>query len=162
MGDWTPEAQGVRINGWNFYWYHLFQEYFLELLSEVEQLAKQDPDGFHHHYLYKHLDCVSDAIENRIAIDPLHKDFLLGNTLGKQNRHWRRVKRGMPNRYRMFFQCRKVPEANVVIAWINDKNTLRKAGSRTDVYEVFKKMLKNGTIPGSIEELIEATRTASA
>lgn len=162
MGNWTPETQGVCINGWNFYWYHLFRDYYLELVTQVEQIAEKDPENFHHHTLYKLLDCVTKSIEERIATDPQHTDFLLGNTLGKQNRHWRRVKKGMPNRYRMFFQFNKVPEANIVIAWINDRNTLRKAGSQTDVYEVFKKMLNNGTIPGSMEELIKATKTASA
>lgn len=160
MDKWTPKKQGVLIHGCHFYWYHLFQNYFLELLDTVENLAKKDPTAFHHHPLYKLLTSIIDSIEQRIAVDPLQPEFRLGHTLGVQNGHWRRVKNGLPNRYRMFFQFNKIPETNVVIAWINDHNTLRKAGSTSDVYEVFKKMLKRGDVPNTMEELLKATKIA--
>lgn len=98
MEGWSPEEQGARINGWHFYWYHLFQNYYLELLEEGFNLLKKDPENFHHHSLYKLLDCITKSIQDRIATNPQHKDFILGNTLGRHNRHWKRVKQGLPNR----------------------------------------------------------------
>ena len=37
-----------------------------------------------------------------------------------------------------------------------DEGTLRKAGSRTDPYSVFRGMLESGDPPGTIEELLRA------
>ena len=95
-------------------------------------------------------------MENRIFIDPTLPEFVIGNTLGKEHRDWRRAKKGMPNRYRLFFKYATVNE-HIVLAWFNDENTLRKAGSKTDVYEVFKKMLSRGEIPSDMQELITAS-----
>ena len=41
----------------------------------------------------------------------------------------------------------------IIYAWLNDEDTLRKEGSRTDVYEVFKRMLGRGEVPSTIDEL---------
>jgi len=38
--------------------------------------------------------------------------------------------------------------------WLNNDDTLRKEDSRTDVYEVFKRMLELGDVPSTIDELI--------
>ena len=42
----------------------------------------------------------------------------------------------------------------IVYAWFNDEDTLRKAGSKTDVYEAFKRMLARGVVPASIHALL--------
>jgi hypothetical protein len=49
------------------------------------------------------------------------------------------------------------PLAAVIYAWLNDEDTLRKEGSRTDVYDVFKRMLERGDVPSTINELIQAS-----
>jgi toxin YhaV len=41
-----------------------------------------------------------------------------------------------------------------VYVWFNDEDTLRKAGSKTDVYETFGRMLAKGTVPQTIEALL--------
>lgn len=38
--------------------------------------------------------------------------------------------------------------------WFNDEDTLRKAGSKTDMYEVFKRLLSRGQVPSGIKELL--------
>ena len=48
----------------------------------------------------------------------------------------------------------------IIYAWLNDKDTLRKEGSRNDVYEVFKRMLERGEVPSSIDELIQGSTNA--
>jgi toxin YhaV len=49
------------------------------------------------------------------------------------------------------------PLAVVIYAWLNDEDTLRKEGSRTDVYEVFKRMLERGEVPSTVDELIQGS-----
>lgn len=60
----------------------------------------------------------------------------------------------MPDRYRLFFRFASKPVKLIVYVWFNDEDTLRKAGSKTDVYEVFKRMLSRGQVPSGIEELL--------
>jgi toxin YhaV len=54
------------------------------------------------------------------------------------------------------------PLAVVIYAWLNDEDTLRKEGSRTDVYEVFKRMLERGEVPSTVDELIQASAVLAA
>jgi toxin YhaV len=77
--------------------------------------------------------------------------------LHQSHGNWRRVKKGLPQRYRLFFMFASNPLAVLIYTWLNDERTLRKEGSRTDVYEVFKRMLERGKAPSSIEELIQAS-----
>jgi toxin YhaV len=76
----------------------------------------------------------------------------MGKTLGGKYTHWRRAKRLLPNRYRLFFRVHS-PDQVIIIAWLNDGTTLRKKGDKKDVYEVFKHMLKVGDIANDIQEL---------
>jgi toxin YhaV len=45
----------------------------------------------------------------------------------------------------------------IIYTWLNDDDTFRKEGSRTDVYEVFKRMLERGEVPSTIDELIQGS-----
>ena len=60
----------------------------------------------------------------------------------------------MPDRYRLFFRFASSPVKIVVYVWFNDEDTLRKAGSKTDVYEAFKRMLARGVVPSDIGVLL--------
>jgi toxin YhaV len=83
----------------------------------------------------------------------------LGHTLGKTYAHWRRVKKGLPARYRLFFRFGSQPIRIIVYAWLNDEFTLRKTGAKTDVYAAFRRMLSRGEVPTSLEELIRHSGT---
>jgi len=96
---------------------------------------------------------MCSSVRTRVPNNPGHNDFVLGKTLGRENGHWRRVKKGMPQRYRLFFQFQsKVPES-ITYAWFNDETTLRKAGAKTDCYAVFKVKLASGSIPNDYKQL---------
>jgi toxin YhaV len=69
------------------------------------------------------------------------------------------VKKGMPDRYRLFFRFASSPVQLIVYVWFNDEYTLRKAGSKTDVYETFKRMLMRGEVPSSINVLLTESQT---
>lgn len=143
---------------WKKYWHKVFQLRYEEILLLVEKSITEDPDNFYKKSIYKLFEDVTDCMENRIFQDPTHSDFKLGNTLGKSNRDWRRAKKGLPNRYRLFFKF-STNKSSIILAWLNDDKTLRKEGSKTDVYAVFKKKLDSSKIPSSTDELISGSTT---
>jgi len=96
---------------------------------------------------------VYKAITQVVPADPDHPDFRLGKTLGAEHANWHRVKKGMPDRCRLFFRFASKPVKLIVYVWFNDEDTLRKAGAKTDVYEVFRHMLSRGQVPSGITEL---------
>jgi toxin YhaV len=141
-------------NGWTLYYYRIFQAALDELEALVAKLARDDPTGYKTHPKTKLLASVYRSITELVPADPDAADFRLGKTLGPGNSNWRWVKKGMPDRYRLFFRFASSPMKLIVYVWFNDEDTLRKAGSRTDVYETFKRMLARGEVPHSIAELL--------
>ncbi|MBB4820926.1 type II toxin-antitoxin system YhaV family toxin [Pseudomonas solani] len=150
------EIEARIENGWTLYGHPFFIFRLEELVTEVEELMALDPDGFHHHPIYKLWECVDHQILVGVPRDPGDKLFNQGNTLGLKNRHWRRVKKGLPQRYRLFFQFRSSAPKTIIYAWLNDDRTLRKDGDRSDVYAVFAKMLSSRKMPGSFQELLDS------
>jgi toxin YhaV len=141
-------------NGWRLYYYRSFKAALDELEVVVTRLAADDPAGYKTHPKTKLLASVHRAITQLVPANPDAPDFRLGKTLGADNTNWRRVKKGMPDRYRLFFRFASSPVKVIVYVWFNDEDTLRKAGSKTDVYEAFKRMLARGVVPARIDELL--------
>jgi toxin YhaV len=46
----------------------------------------------------------------------------------------------------------------IVFVWVNDEHTLRSAGSRSDPYAVFQKMLQRGCPPDNWDALLAASK----
>jgi toxin YhaV len=139
---------------WQLYYFKLFKAALDELEETVTKLAQQDPSGYRTHPKTRLLASLFKAITQLVPANPDHPDFRLGKTLSDQYKNWRRVKKGMPERYRLFFRFASSPVKLIVYAWFNDEDILRKAGSKTDVYEVFKRMLARGEVPSSIKDLL--------
>lgn len=151
------------VNGWTLFAHPLFQTRLEELVSEVEQLVREDPDSFQRHPAYKLMHCVERSIRELVPTDPSHKDFRQGRTLGQDLTHWCRVKKTLPSRYRLFFQYRSSAPQAIIYAWLNDDRTLRQDGARTDCYAVFKRLVAGGTIPNGYQDLLkQATALPSA
>jgi toxin YhaV len=149
----------VIANGWSLFYYRTFKAALDELEAAVTKLAAEDPAGYKSHPRTRLLASVYRAINQLVPANPDAPDFRLGKTLGAGNTNWRRVKRGLPDRYRLFFRFASSPVKVIVYVWFNDEGTLRKSGSRTDVYEVFKSMLARGVVPANIAELLpDATK----
>lgn len=144
----------------NGYELHALEIFIIELtrITELaEAIAERDPDDFFQHPVYKLFEAVLDNIHKRVPSDPNHRDYRLGGTLGKNHTSWRRVKKQtLPPRYRLFFQFNSNAPKTIIYAWINGDKTQRKEGSKTDVYHVFEKMLNNGRVPNTWNELIAA------
>lgn len=140
------------VNGWKLYVHPLFHDQLLRLVEQVEALAQKSPATFKEEAATKLLATINRHIREIIPRDPNAPEFRQGNTLGKDNRHWFRAK--FHERYRLFYRF-ATKEKVIVYAWVNDETTLRKAGSKTDPYAIFRGMLEAGDPPSSIEALLK-------
>jgi toxin YhaV len=150
----------VEINGWKIYAHPVFIEQFEALVLEVERLRAADPDRYREKKKTKLLAAIQKMAFEVIPHNPAHQMFLLGNTLGTAYRHWYRGK-FFEGRYRLFFRFNS--EAKVVLlAWVNNQETLRTYGSKTDAYAVFKAMLGKKRPPDDWKALLKEAEQASA
>jgi toxin YhaV len=142
------------VNGWSLYCYRVFKAALDELEADVTKLARDNPEGYRSHPKTRLLASVYRAITQTVPANHDAPEFRLGKTLGPGHANWRREKKGLPDRYRLFFRFASRPVKLIVYVWFNDTDTLRKAGSKTDVDEVFKGMLARGQVPADIDELL--------
>jgi toxin YhaV len=138
-------------NGWKLYSYSLFANQLNILVEKAEKLRVQSPETYHSEPATKLLATIEDLIYKQIPSNPEAPQFRQGNTLGKENKHWFRAK--FHQRYRLFFRYSTKYKV-IVYAWLNDENTLRKAGARTDPYALFSSMLKSGNPLQGLDELL--------
>lgn len=150
----------MTANGWRLYYYRVYKAALDELEAVVGKLAADDPEGYKSHPKTRLLASVYRAVTQLVPANPDAPDFRLGKTLGDAHTNWRRVKKGLPERYRLFFRFASNPVKVVVYVWFNDEDALRKAGARTDVYETFKRMLARGVVPSDISALLRGASEA--
>ncbi|HEX8316946.1 type II toxin-antitoxin system YhaV family toxin [Longimicrobium sp.] len=146
----NPREPPAR-NGWKLYQWRAFGQLFADLIREVEQLEPADPRNFQSHRSTKRLAAIYRLITEIIPANPNSPEFRQGNTLGRENRHW--FSAGFYERYRLFFRFRSDTRV-IVYAWVNDDDTLRARGARSDAYAVFQRMLEAGAPPGDWDELL--------
>jgi len=144
--------------GWKLYRARAVQEAFDALEAEVARIATDKPEALVSHPKAKLLRRITDVILDEIPRDPNALIYGLGNTLGPAHRHWRRAK--FLQRFRLFFRFDSVSRI-IIYAWVNDENTLRKAGARSDPYAVFTRRLDDGNPPDRWEELLKDAKRRS-
>ena len=149
----------MEANGWTLYLHPLFQQQLEKLTAQVEALQAKDPLRYKEQSATKLLATINRHIREIIPCDPSAAEFRQGNTLGADNRQWFRAK--FHERYRLFFRFSS-KEKVIVYAWVNEENTLRKAGSRTDPYVVFRAMLNAGNPPSTMTELLAVSTRLEA
>ena len=141
----------MERHGWRLLFYTEFSRQRGKLNDAAERARRKDPHGFASNANVKLLRAVDRAMSEVIPQDPSRAEYRQGNTLGRGYRHWRRATIG--RRFRVFF--RYDAKAKVIVyAWMNDKRTLRSAGSKTDPYTVFATMLAQGDPPNDWASLI--------
>jgi toxin YhaV len=145
----------VVVNGWRLYVYPLFARQLQRLTEHVENLTARDPVSFQEHPAAKLLTTIDRYIRELVPRNPNAAEFRQGNTLGSDNRHWFRAK--FHERYRLFYRFSSKDKV-IVYAWINDEKTLRKSGSRTDPYRLFRAMLEAGDPPNAMQQLLGRSR----
>ena len=135
----------ITVNGWTLYAHPLFLGQIEKLTTAVERARKKNPGTFASTANAKLLAAMRKLMFEVIPVDPTRPEFRQGGTLGPSRKHWFRAKFG-GGRFRLFF--RYSSSAKIIIyAWVNDANTLRTYGSKSDAYAVFKAMLDNGNPP---------------
>ena len=133
------------VNGWTLYAHPLFLDQLERLTNTVERAAKKNPTGFAASADAKLLAAMRKLMFEVMPIDPTRPEFRQGGTLGSDRKHWFRAKFG-GGRFRLFF--RYSTSAKIIIfAWVNDRDTLRTYGAKSDAYAVFKAMLDKGNPP---------------
>jgi toxin YhaV len=143
------------VNGWRLFAHPLFSQQLERLTSQVEALAEKDPENYSSQPATKLLATIRRYILEIIPKDPNAAEFRQGNTLGPDNRHWFRAK--FHDRYRLFYRFSS-QDRLIIYAWVNDENSLRKAGSRTDPYTIFRNMLVSGNPPSSMDQLLRTSK----
>jgi len=131
----------------------------LEKYREANRKVKQKigADSIHTKQAQR-LKALTLAVWTKIPSNPSNPEFRLGNALGKEHTHWFRDK--FLQQYRVFFRYSTKSEI-IAYGWVNDEESLRAYGSKTDAYLVFKTMLESGRIPNDWDELIAESKRLS-
>lgn len=137
-------------------WKIYFSKFLLAILNnlqlELSDMLQNAPEKLKNNPRAILFTRIMDAIQEAKE-DPTLPKYWLGKSLGKGNGNWRRIKYGLPKRYRLFFKFFS-QFYDIFFVWINDEKTLRKAGAKTDCYAVFERMLKGKKIPADHDGLL--------
>ena len=145
----------MQRHGWTLLFHDGVVGQLSKLRAAAERAERNDQQGFENNANVKLFRALSQLIMEVVPSDPSRDEFRQGNTLGPTYRHWRRAKIG--RRFRLFFRYDSKARA-IVYAWVNDEETLRSAGSKSDPYAVFEKMLSRGNPPDDWAALVAASQ----
>lgn len=146
----------IQRHGWNLLFHDCLIEQLQKLDEAVQRAKAQDPHKFESNANVKLFNALSQLILESVPNDPNREEYRQGNTMGAAFRHWRRAKIG--RRFRLFFRFDSKTRI-IIFAWVNDENTLRSAGSKSDPYALFQKMLQRGHPPDDWSALVKASKT---
>jgi toxin YhaV len=141
----------MQRHGWTLLFHDCLIDHLRKLEAAATRAQQQDPAAADSNANVKLLRALSQLILEVVPNDPNRAEFRQGNTLGGDCRHWRRAKIG--HRFRLFFRFDSKSKV-IVDAWVNDENTLRSAGSSSDHYAVFQRMLGRGRPPDDWATLV--------
>lgn len=154
----APAEAPLVANGWSIYAYPLFLDQLEELIEEVRARKARDRANYAKKNCTKRLAAIVKLVTDDIPSDPGGARFRQGGTLGSGRKHWFRAK--FFQQYRLFFRFDSASRI-IVVAWVNDEDTLRASASRTDAYATFKHMLDGGDPPDDFDALLKAARAAA-
>ncbi len=149
----------MKVGDWQVYAHPLFLDQLEALTTAVDRARRKDPTGYAAGRDAKMLAAVLKLAFEDIPANPAHKRFEQGETLGPTRRYWRRAK--FYQQYRLFFRFSTSAKV-IVLAWVNDEQTKRAYGSRTDAYATFARMLKSGNPPDDWDALLMSATAPSA
>ncbi len=151
-------SQPLVSNGWIIFAHSLFLDQFEELLMQVERLRQKYPNNYQQKNATKRLAAIAKLAFEVIPQDPTRNEYRQGITLGDEYKHWFRAK--FFQQYRLFFRYH-LESRIMVFAWLNDEDSKRAYGTKTDAYLVFKKMLESGHPPNDWDLLLEEAKAES-
>jgi toxin YhaV len=142
------------VNGWTIFAHPLLLDQLERATVAVEAAKAADPAGFQRTAQAKLLAMLARLIFETIPADPTRPEYRQGDTLGAARKHWFRAKFGN-GRFRLFFRFDSRTKI-IIFAWVNDENSLRTYGAKTDAYRVFRGMLEKGNPPDGWKDLLAA------
>lgn len=145
----------IQRHGWNLLFHECLSGQLQRLHAAAERARQQDPQGFASNANVRLFAALSRTMFDAVPSDPNREEYRQGNTLGPAFRHWRRARVGQ--RFRLFFRFDSKTRI-IIFAWVNDENTLRSSGGRSDPYLVFQRMLERGHPPDDWAGLMSASR----
>lgn len=150
----------MQVNGWTLYAHPLFLDQLEKLTAAVEKAREKDPEGYRSTANAKLLAALNKLMFETIPEDPTRPDYRQGGTLGDGRKHWFRAKFA-GQRFQLFFRY-STSAKMIILAWVNDENSLRTYGKKTDAYAVFRGMLDKGDPPEDGDALAAAAMTEAA
>ena len=145
----------MQQHGWTLLFHDSLIDQLMKLRAAVLRAQENDSEGFESNANVKLFRALSQLMMDVVPGDPARDEYRQGNTLGPAHRHWRRAKIG--RRFRLFFRYDSKAKV-IVYAWVNDEQTLRSSGSKSDPYAVFEKMLGRGNPPDDWNALVRASK----
>lgn len=145
----------MQRHGWTLLFHECLLDQLIQLEKAVARAKAQDPHGYESNANVKLFNALSALILDKVPQDPSLDEYRQGNTMGADYRHWRRAKIG--RRFRLFFRFDSKSRI-IVFAWVNDENSLRSSGSKSDPYALFQKMLGRGHPPNDWSALVQASQ----
>ena len=120
-----------------------YHEYYYQRISELKRQVKDlhrklSTTEFRQHEIVKLAYRIRKADQEIIPQDPNQLEYFLRGKLRK----YRRYKRGL-KRYRIIFCFSSKPKI-ILYLYLNSEKHLRKEGSKSDLYEEFKKFVYRG------------------
>ena len=146
----------MQRHGWSLLFHNCLIEQLQKLKAASDRAEASDPLNFAANANVKLYRVLSHLIFEIVPSDPAREEYRQGNTMGTAYRHWRRAKIG--RRFRLFFRYDSKAKV-IVFACVNDEHTLRSAGSKSDPYAIFQKMLDRGNPPDDWAALLAASQT---
>lgn len=146
----------MQRHGWVLLFHGCIVEQLQKLHAAVEDARRSNPENFERNANVKLFRALSQLILDTVPDGPTRDEYRQGNTLGPAHRHWRRAKVG--RRFRLFFRYDSRTKT-IVFAWVNDEQSLRSVGSKSDPYVMLKKMLERGNSPDDWARLVAASRS---
>ena len=149
----------MKSGDWTLLFHPQIVGQLARLARAVEQARRRDPKGWTQNANVKLLAATRKLMFEVVPGDPARPEYRQGSTLGAEYRHWFRVKFG--GRFRLFFRYDSRSRI-IVYAWVNDESTLRKAGSKSDPYAMFRRMLDHDDPPDGWRALLDACKGVPA
>lgn len=146
----------MQRHGWSLLFHGCLIEQLQKLKIASDRAEASDSLNFAANANVKLYRALSHLIFEIVPSGPAREEYRQGNTMGTTYRHWRRAKIG--RRFRLFFRYDSKAKV-IVFAWVNDEHTLRSAGSKSDPYAIFQKMLDRGNPPDDWPALLVASQT---
>ena len=142
------------VAGWSIYAHTLFLDQLEAYQAAYRAVRAKHPKDYKGKKATKLYAALLKTAFELIPADPTKPDFRQGSTLGDDNKYWFRAK--FLQQFRLFFRYAEDGKA-IILGWVNDEDTKQAYSSKTDAYEVFKKMLKAGNPPSDWDVLLKAS-----